>query len=152
MKKYLVTETGITNSFGRQLKPFVDKDGYYRYTLHFNGKAKNVSLHRMIAETHIPNPFNLPMVNHKNGIKTDNRIENLEWCTGKENTDHAYKTGLAPSGENNYCSKLTNNQVLEIRAKYIPNVYSYDKLANEYNVTKRVIAKIIKRIGWKHLS
>lgn len=62
--------------------------GYIYVTLSLKGKPKKISLHRLIAECFIPNPENKPCVNHKNGIKSDNRIINLEWCTRSENTLH----------------------------------------------------------------
>ncbi len=77
-----------------------DKDGYIRVHLHVDTKSKIVRLHRLIAKTFIPNPDNKPQVNHINGIKDDNRVKNLEWCTLSENRQHAYDTGLQnPPGE-----------------------------------------------------
>ena len=72
------------------LKPFNDRDGYLRVNL----LGKMHSVHRLIAKAFIPNPENKPTVNHINGIKDDNRVNNLEWATNSENTKHAYKTGL----------------------------------------------------------
>lgn len=69
-------------------------NGYKSYAFSINGKMKRMLLHRLIAINFIPNPLNKPCVNHINGVKTDNSIENLEWCTYSENEYHAYKNGL----------------------------------------------------------
>lgn len=70
------------------------RDGYGRVNMRKNGKPYAATIHRLVANAFIPNPGNKPEINHKNGDKTDNRVSNLEWCTPKENQQHALKMGL----------------------------------------------------------
>ena len=83
------------NRKGIILKPVLDTSGYYRVTITFkNHKQKVFQVHRLIAKTFIPNPENKPQVNHKDGDKTNNNVENLEWVTVQENIVHAFQKGL----------------------------------------------------------
>lgn len=77
-----------------KLTPKLDKYGYYTVKLSVKRKIFYRTIHRLVAETFIPNPLNLPQVNHIDGNKTNNHIDNLEWVTPKENTHHAFSTGL----------------------------------------------------------
>jgi hypothetical protein len=79
---------------GQIIEPSITRYGYLEVSLYVNKERKRFLFHRLIANQFIPNPLNKPFINHINGIKTDNRIENLEWCTPRENVVHAYETGL----------------------------------------------------------
>ena len=88
---YYVSDVGeVKNKKGKLLKPSKTYNGYLRVNI--NGRL--VRIHRIVAEAFIPNTFDLPQVNHKDGNKTNNTIDNLEWCTSSENIKHAYKIGL----------------------------------------------------------
>lgn len=96
---YQISNLGnIKNNKGKTLKPYINQNGYLVATLYKNiGKNKKIPIHRLVAQAFIPNTNNHPQVNHKNGIKNDNRVCNLEWCSALENNIHAIKTGLRPS-------------------------------------------------------
>lgn len=99
---YRVNELGEVYSFrqNKVLSPKVNHDGYLRIQLWDRGKCEFVSIHRLVAEAFIPNEEGKPFVNHIDGDKQNNSVENLEWCTQKENIAHAWKTGLSHGRKN----------------------------------------------------
>ena len=131
----------------KKLKPG-RTDGYLQVWISKNiNEAKGIYVHRLVAETFIPNPENKSDVNHKNGIKTDNRVENLEWATRGENMGHAYAVGLCKR-------KLTKEEVLEIRQLYSQRKYNktnQTKLAEMYGVLQPQISYIINNKQWKYI-
>jgi hypothetical protein len=138
----------INYKLNRKLTPQKESKGYVHVILYKNGRGKTNRIHRLLSEAYIENVNNYPMVNHINGIKTDNRIENLEWCTSSQNNKHAYRIGLkSGTGEKNPASKLTEAQILEIRNSSL----SKKELAVLYNVGYHTIYDIIKRKNWKHI-
>ena len=94
---YHISDRGRLKSFkecsnGKVLKLTNSKGDYFAITLQSKGKVRHTRIHRLVAEAFIPNPLNLPEVNHIDGNKQNNRVDNLEWCTPRQNANHAIKT------------------------------------------------------------
>lgn len=122
--------------------------GYLSVTL-WNGKRFRYRVNRLVATHFIPNPENNPAVNHKKGIKADNRAAELEWVTHSENTKHAYSIGLiTQKGEKNNGAKLTHEQVVEIRENY-QGMMQKD-IAKIYGVRPSAISRILSGKRWGH--
>jgi hypothetical protein len=130
---------------GKVIKPCLTDRGYLKVFLVKDGVRTAKRVNRLVAEVFVPNVYNKPEVNHKNGNKTDNRAENLEWCTRQENVKHAYDTGLNPSRR-----KLTDKQVEEIRVVYKPHSREFGTvaLAKKYGVSHVTIRDALYK-GYK---
>jgi hypothetical protein len=133
-KNYIVYSDGRVYSVRRKmfLNPATLKNGYSRVLLHTVNGKKNYSVHRLVAEAFIPNPNKLPAVNHKNGIKTDNRVENLEWCNNRDNSVHYYKkfnklTGVGKTRNNRFESRIVINRRLTYLGRYDTDEEAHQK-------------------------
>ena len=124
---------------------------YYKISLSNNEAQRHVGVHQLVAETFIDNPECKPEVNHKNGNKLDNRVENLEWVTRSENEKHAFRIGLkVPAcGSRHGHSKLTESDVKKIRS--LENSMSRKEIADKFGMSYSGIEAILVRRTWKHI-
>ena len=133
----------------------IDGRGYRGITISL-GHRRYVKqkAHRLVALAFIPNPLGLGDVNHKNGIKTDNRPENMEWCTRGHNNRHATATGLRimPHGEGHSHSRLTEEKVREIFHDVTVNGMSQRAAGKKHGVNHSWAYAISKGKVWKHLN
>jgi len=125
--------------------PIEDRDGYYRMTFSCNTVFHQGSIHRIVAEAFIPNPDKKPCVNHKNGIKKDNSVSNLEWCTNSENESHSYRN----LGKINPGRKLTIEDIVIIKKEAIKGipykrVGNIQYIANRFKVSRTCILNVLK--------
>ena len=117
--------------------------------------GRTVVVHRVVAQAWIPNPDGKPFINHINGDKVDNRVENLEWCSASENTLHAYRTGLEKKqlGEKHHATHLTNEQVKQFKWEWAnERKMTRKEYAKELGVTEATIKDIIRGRSWAWLK
>lgn len=152
----LITSKIINGPFlksGRVLKTSLNNITGYRFVhIKINNKRKHLLVHRLIAITFIPNPENKRCVNHKNSIRDDNRLVNLEWATHSENVKYGFKYGFAISRKGIECnlSKLKENDVVLIRDLH-KHGFRQNHISKLMNLSTATVFNIIKRNTWKHV-
>ena len=125
------------------------KKKYRTVALSRAGTMFRAQVHRLVAEAFIPNPLNLPMVNHRDLVRTNNRVSNLEWVTRQENMDHAAE--VIRRGEECHQAKLTEGKVREMRQRYAGGARVAD-IAREMGIGYDCAYRAITRITWRHVK
>lgn len=136
---------------GKWLDPEPYSNGYFYVSLFKNGKGKQYLVHRIVAETYLINTLH---VNHKNGIKTDNQLENLEWVTPSQNAYHARQillVGIA-RGERAGMAKLTEKEVIEMRRLWDTKSKNQNDIAKIFHVDRSHVSRIVNRQKWTHVQ
>lgn len=153
---YIISDEGFVKNISTNhiVNPWLNDNGYYYVTLNLDGVRKNYRIHRLVAQLFIPNPNNLPQVNHKDGNKKNNRADNLEWCNNSYNQNHAIALGLIPTGTRHKASKLSRNDVDYIRTHYVKGdrEYGCSALGRRFNVSKKVIYNVVNNIRYNEDS
>lgn len=156
---YEVSDAGMVRSLkrtttsGRVLSQRAGTGGYLNVCLCKNNRKKTFVVHRLVARAFLDNPEGKPEVNHKNGIRTDNRVENLEWVTRSENERHAYEVlGKSPQAywkdkPRKFARRFTEEQVLAIRSDKRP----YSQIAEDYGVSKTAIRDIKRKKNYREV-
>lgn len=136
------------------LKQSISNTGYYYVSLRKDNAAITTNVHRLIAEAFIPNPEKKRCVNHIDGDKTNNAIQNLEWVTHKENMQHASGANLLKYGSSRVNAKLNEEQVRFIRANSKKNggTMTYIEIAEKFNVSPDIVGNVARRENWKHVE
>lgn len=158
---YQVSSFGRVKSFvlydeGR-IRKGVPADGYLQVQLRVNKILETRKVHRLAAKAFIPNPENLPEVNHIRGDRKDNRVWMIEWSTASNNMKHAYrvlgkKNNFGEKrGEDCHNAVFKNADILKMREMFESGEYTQKQIANIYNQRSGIINRILKRKRWKHI-
>lgn len=125
--------------------------GYKYVNLCGFDKQKLVGVHRLVAFAFLDNPDNKKYVNHKDNNPSNNYVDNLEWCTQKENIQYSVSQGRFNQGILSPRTKFTEQDILMIRQRIANKEISQCKLAKELGVTQNCISEIVNRQTWKHI-
>lgn len=154
---YLISNLGNVFSIPRYrkhgglLKPQISKEGYRMQLLTKNNQSKLCKVSRLVAKAFIPNPNNYPVVNHINGIKTDDFVENLEWCSISHNTKEAYRLGLQKPCEyqrkvaRRYCIENKSIKIRAIKYPFVKTYPSMSEASRELNIPVSCISRVVRK-------
>lgn len=147
------TKAGVIKPTKGKLLSLTLKNNYYiSVMLCVKDQRKRFHVHRLVADAFVKKIPGKNLVNHINGVKDDNRFENLEWVDYSENAQHAIKTKLTPIGEESTSSKLTEKKVKAIRRLFRINpFFNRKRIAQKLGVGDTTIHKIIRNQRWKHI-
>lgn len=134
----------------KNLVGFIDKGGYHQVFL--TGKRAHKKVHRLVALHFIPNPNNLPQVNHKNRIKTDNHVDNLEWCTAKENIIHAYRNGHKAGSKDNHSQSKVDILISSIIQECLDQKFRVKDIARYFRLSTTTILDIRSKSHWTNFK
>ncbi len=152
---YKIYESGKVWSYRRKrfLRTPKDRDGYKRVTLCVDKKIKNMTIHRWLYITFVGDIPKTHQINHKDGNKINNNLQNLELVTPKENTQHAWASGLAKKqvGEKTSLAKLTKNKILKIREMHLLG-QSQVHIAKHFGIHQTNVHYILKGKTWNHVA
>lgn len=141
---YKINEFGEVYSYkysdeGKKVPHHLTINGYVFVPLWKGGKQYNRTIHRLLAIHFIPNPKNLPVINHIDGNKQNFSLSNLEWCTQQHNVRQAFDNGKR---------KITKEQAEIIRKKYATGLFLQKELAKENNISRSQVSHIIRGFSW----
>lgn len=152
-ENYYISNDGfVTNTkSGRVLTPSTASKGYYIVALCNRVSIKKEYIHRLVGKYFVPNPSNKPFINHVDGNKQNNKAENLEWVTPKENIHHAYATGLCPTSikalQGGILSEAQVHEIRELLRLKTP----IKEIATSYNLNVASILNIYNKKTWSHI-
>ena len=163
-KFYQVSNLGRVKSLGGRngckKRPIImkcnndKKERYHRVLFSKKGSVRRFMVHRLVAEAFIPNLKNKPIVNHKDGNKRNNRVDNLEWATLSEDSLHAFKLGLQKpkKGEESHFATVNRFQVQRIKLMWEIGGITQREIAKIFNVGKGCVESILQGKTWKHIT
>lgn len=157
---YYITSTGkVLSAYkkGEELAVRIGKQGYAYVNLYNENGRKTKKIHRLVAETFIPNPLNYPQINHKDGNKLNNRVENLEWCNASQNTRHAFENDLINLNTTLHKEAARNNGklyggrcgrkviMMNVKSGFVRKCNSVVEVARLLNSTEHIVRNILKK-------